>query len=65
VSTGSISCIPRPGATPDSSRAAVAHCYSYLVERRQLRKQKKATRPGAPEDARKDQDARTMHIIPE
>jgi hypothetical protein len=31
---------PRPDATPNSSRAAIASCYVYLVERRRLRQQK-------------------------
>ena len=31
---------PRPDATPASSRAAVARCYAYLVERRRSREQK-------------------------
>jgi hypothetical protein len=32
--------VPRPDATPNSSRAAIASCYAYLVERRRLRQQK-------------------------
>jgi len=50
---------PRPGATPESSRNAIARCYAYLLERRRLREEE-AARPGGHEDARKgDQDART------
>jgi hypothetical protein len=42
---------PRPDATPGSSRAAITHCYAYLVERRQLRQQKEGGPGAAPQHA--------------
>jgi hypothetical protein len=43
--------VPRPDATPDSSRAATARCYAYLVERRRLRHQNEGGAGIAPQDA--------------
>ena len=43
---------PRLDATPDTSRAAVARCYAYLVERRRLGEQKEGGPETAPNSAK-------------
>jgi hypothetical protein len=60
-----ISCIPRTDATPDSSRAAVARCYAYLIERQRLRKQKVCGPATAPEKTRGESkhDSRAPTIL--
>jgi hypothetical protein len=50
MSSPHIASSPCPGATTDTSRAAVAHCYAYLIERRRLREETE----GGPETAPKD-----------
>jgi len=56
---------PREDATPESSWAALARCYAYLIERRWLREQKKAGahNVGDEEKGTKD-DLPVSRIIP-
>lgn len=63
MSSPRIAHTPRPDAAPRGESKALAAIYRRAIERYQ--ECKKATRPGGPDDARKDQDARTAHIIPE
>jgi endonuclease I len=48
---------PRPDATPDSSRSAIARCYVYLVQRYWLRKEAERPVPDSHDDVKKDENA--------
>jgi hypothetical protein len=63
MSSFRIAVTPRPDATPDSSRAAVARCYAYLIERRRLRTQKEGGPATAPNDPKGVPDERVESII--
>jgi hypothetical protein len=47
---------PRPGATPEDEVRALAVAYGFLL---QAHKEKKGTRPGAPDGVKEDQHAHT------
>jgi hypothetical protein len=46
----------REDATAEGELAALAACYRFILD---CHAKKKAARPGGPDDARKDKDART------
>lgn len=52
---------PRPDATPESGKRALAEVYRFILQTHKLNK--KGACPGAPDDVRKDQDAHTAKTI--
>ena len=46
-----------PGTTAEAELSALANVYAFILRKHQERQ--RATRPGGPEDARKDKNART------
>ena len=46
-----------PGTTAEAELSALANVYAFILRKHQERQ--RATRPGGPDDARKDQDAGT------
>jgi hypothetical protein len=56
---------PREDTTSESSRAAIARCYAYLVKRRGLLEQREGGPATAPDNARAESNQvsrRTSHV---
>ncbi len=56
MSNPGISYTPRANTTSEAEIGALANVYRFVLK---ASRKKKATRPGGPDDARKDQDAGT------
>ncbi len=61
MSEPAITYAPRPDATPEGEMSALAKIYEYVLN---CSNAKEAAPESRPEDARKDQDARTRISIP-